>query len=81
MLVPLYGFLEGDTVGLVVMVHDHQTVAEIADVLQEAAAVRVAPRKRVVVWAGQRRLDPRITVAAAGLAALDRVDVRAEVLP
>jgi hypothetical protein len=42
MLVPLYGFLRGDTIGLLVLVHETDTVREIGRKLQEAAAVRVA---------------------------------------
>ena len=75
MLVPLYGFVRGDTIGLVVLVQDDQTVAELAQILQEAASVRVAPWPGPRVFAGGKQLDPALTVAAAGLAALDRVDL------
>jgi len=75
MLVPLYGFLQGDTLGLVVLVHDSDRVRDVAQKLQRAAAVRIAPRERVVVLAHGRRLDPDATIAQAGLTALDRVDV------
>ncbi len=75
MLVPLYGLLRGDTLGLLVLVHDTDTVADVAARLQESAAVRVPPRARVrVVWRG-RTLAPQVTVAQAGLTALERVDV------
>jgi hypothetical protein len=75
MLVPLYGFLRGDTIGLIVLVHDREPVAAIADKLQQAASVRVPPAPQAAVYARGRRLDPAMTVAAAGLVALDRVDV------
>lgn len=75
MLVPLYGFLRGDTLGLVVLVHDHQSVRELAASLQQAATCRVAPSALVRVESGGRRLDLDATVAEAGLTALDRVDV------
>lgn len=75
MLIPLYGFLRGDSIGLVVLVHDHQRVADIASSLQQAATVRVAPSENAMVYYRGRRLDPAMTVAAAGLAPLDRVDV------
>lgn len=75
MLVPLYGFLRGDTIGLVVLVHDDQPVSAIAAALQQAATVRVAPAARATVYHRGRRLDPAVTVGAAGLQALDRVDV------
>ena len=78
MLVPLYGFLRGDTIGLVVLVHDDQPVAEIARILQDAASVRVAPSAAASVYLRGRRLDPALSVAQAGLVALDRVDVQAE---
>jgi hypothetical protein len=81
MLVPLYGFLKGDTIGLVVLVKDSDPVSAIASTLQQAAAVRVPPQPRARVYAGGRELDPALTVAAAGLTALDRVDVVPEVAP
>jgi Toluene-4-monooxygenase system protein B (TmoB) len=75
MLVPLFGFLRGDTIGLVVLVHDHQTVADIAASLQEAACMRVVPQSRASVYFNGVKLDPEATVAASGLGPLDRVDV------
>jgi hypothetical protein len=76
MLVPLFGFLRGDTIGLVVLVHDHQTVAEIADTLHEAASMRVPPGARTSsVYFNGNRLDPAATISATGLGPLDRVDV------
>ena len=75
MLVPLYGFLRGDTIGLLVLVHDTDTVAEIARKLQQAAAVRLPPRPGGSVYHEGRKLDPALTVAQAGLSALERVDV------
>jgi hypothetical protein len=75
MLVPLYGFLKGDTIGLIVLVQDSDTVADVARCLQQAAAVRVRPSAAAEVWFEGHRLDPAQSVAAAGLSALDRVDV------
>jgi hypothetical protein len=74
-LVPIYGFVRGDTIGLVALVHDHQTVAELAACLQQAASVRVAPKPRAKVYYERRLLDPKLTVAEAGINALERVDV------
>jgi hypothetical protein len=75
MLVPLYGFLKGDTLGLVVLVHDHQTMRELAAALQTAASVRVAPAAAADVYHRGRLLAPGMTVAEAGLRPLERVDV------
>jgi hypothetical protein len=75
MLVPLYGFLRGDTVGLLVLVHDHDTVADAAASLVQAASVRVRPTATARVVHDGDELDPRLTIAQAGLRALDRIDV------
>lgn len=75
MLVPLYGFLQGDTLGLMVLVYDHQTVRDVALCLQEAACVRVRPTADAQVFFHGKALDPSQTVAEAGLGPLDRVDV------
>jgi hypothetical protein len=77
-VIPLYGFLEGDTIGLLILAQDDDTIEALADKLQASAAVRVAPRERVTVLAGKRVLDPLSTVARSGLGALDRFDVIAE---
>jgi hypothetical protein len=80
-LVPLYGFVEGDTLGLLVLVRTTDTVAALAAVLQEAAATRVAPSADFFVRHRRVRLEPTITVAAAGLTALDRVELVREARP
>lgn len=75
MLVPLHGFVQGDTVGLLVLVHDTDTIAQLARVLVEAAAVRVLPAPGARVYRSGRELDPSLTVAGAGLSALERIDL------
>lgn len=72
---PIYGFVRGDVLGLLVLVRRSDTIATLTATLTEAAAVRVAPSPHARLFAGKRELDPRITVAAAGLLALDRVDL------
>ncbi|MDB4981644.1 MAG: hypothetical protein JWM82_2396 [Myxococcales bacterium] len=75
-MIPLYGFLEGDVLGLLILAEEHDTAAALARNLQAAAALRVAARDDVSVWVKGMRLDPRTTLDAAGLCALDRFDVR-----
>jgi hypothetical protein len=75
MLVPLYAFLRGDSLGLLLLVQDSDTIAEVAESAQQAAAVRVANTGTGRVLTGGRELPPALTVAQAGLAALDRIDV------
>ena len=42
MPIPLYGFLEGDTVGLLMLAEEGDTVLALARKLQDAASIRVA---------------------------------------
>ncbi len=74
-MIPLYGFLEGDTIGLLVFAEEADTMAELARKLQKSAALRVAPRERVRVVFKGRLLDPALPVRDAGIEALDRFDV------
>jgi hypothetical protein len=79
MLVPLYGFVEGDTLGLVVLAHDTMTMSEVAEKLRRSAGVRVRIEGELRVRYRGKTVDPDATVASAGFEALDRIDVtRAE---
>lgn len=75
-MIPLYGFLQGDTVGLLVLVYEHDLVLTIAEKLKSAASVRVAPRLGGDVWFDGKILRPGMRIADSGLTPLDRVDVR-----
>jgi hypothetical protein len=77
-VIPLYGFLEGDTIGLLILAQPDDTIEELAEKLQASAAVRVRPIARVTVLFKRRALDPLVTVARAGFTPLDRFDVVAE---
>ncbi len=78
-MMPLYGFVEGDTLGLLVLAYPTWTVAELAEQVQRSASVRVEERAEVeVVYLG-RVLDPRLSLGDCGIGPLDRVDVRAVV--
>jgi hypothetical protein len=78
-MIPLYGFLEGDTIGLLILAQPEDTMSVLADKLQAAAAVRVPRRPHVAVVFRNRRMAPTLTVGQAGLTALDRFDVVAVV--
>jgi len=75
MMIPLLGFVRGDSLGMIVLVDDEHTIAELALRAQRAAAVRVAPAARASVYRQGVRLSPELTVAAAGLTPLDRIDI------
>ncbi len=73
-MIPLYGFLAGDTIGLLILAQETDLIADVARKLEQAARVRVAPTGTVRITHAGRRLDPQWTVREAGLAALDRID-------
>jgi hypothetical protein len=76
-VLPLYGFLRGDTLGLVVLAYPEDTMRALAGRLQQAARVRVAARPGAevrVVYRG-RELAAEDTVGAVGMAPLERFDV------
>ena len=75
MPIALYGFLQGDTVGLLILVEEGDTLQALARKLEDAASLRVAGRDRVQLVYNGKTMDPTMTVAQAGLQALDRFDV------
>jgi hypothetical protein len=74
-VLPLYGFVEGDTMGIVVLGRLEGTVGELGDNLLRAVGVRVAPRGGYRLLASGRRLDPAGPLGSQGLSLLDRVDL------
>jgi hypothetical protein len=75
MPIPLYGFLEGDTIGLLIVAEENKTVQDLAQKLQDGASLRVAPREKVQVIYKEQVLDPTLTLVQAGVEALERFDV------
>jgi hypothetical protein len=75
MPVPLYGFLQGDVVGLLILADDGDTLEALARKLQDAASLRVAARDQIRLVYNDKTMDLTMTVAQAGFEALDRFDV------
>ncbi len=75
MPVPLYGFLQGDSIGLLILAEESDTVADLAKKLQEAAWIRVASKDSVQVVYNDKVLDPNLTLAQAGIEALETFHV------
>jgi len=75
MAIPLYGFLEGDTLGLLMLAEEGETVLQLARKLQEAASLRVARNEKIDLVYNGKAVDPGLTVAQAGFQELDRFDV------
>ena len=74
-MIPLYGFLEGDVLGLLVFAADDDTAADVAARLVTAASIRVAPPASPVVVHNGVVVPPEMPIARAGFEALDRFDV------
>ena len=74
-MIPLYGFLQGDTMGLLLLAEESDTAKVIVEKLVASAGVRVRPASRLVVVYKGRHLEPSMTVAGAGIQALERIDV------
>lgn len=75
-MIPLYGFLEGDTLGLLMLAQPETTLAQLAQQLCAAARMRVDPGPDLRIEVAGAALDPRLTVGEANLAPLQRFDVR-----
>jgi len=75
MPIPLYGFLEGDTLGLLMLAEEGETVLQLARKLQQAASLRVARVDQIDFIYNGKAIDPGLTVAQAGFQQLDRFDV------
>jgi hypothetical protein len=75
MAIPLYGFLEGDMLGLLVLAEEVETVQQLARKLRDAANIRVVRNGDVDLLYNGKTVDPALTVAQAGLLPLDRFDV------
>jgi hypothetical protein len=73
--VPLYAFVRGDTLGLVVLARDDESIDELALRLARAAAPRVALTGKLYVMHRGKRLQGALSLSEAGVKALDRVDL------
>jgi hypothetical protein len=74
-MIPIYGFVEGDTIGMLMLALPEETVRAVAERLQQSASLRVAPREIFRIVYRGRTLDLDLTVRAAGFEALDRLDL------
>ncbi len=78
MAIPLYCFVRGDTLGLVVLAVESESIDELALRLSRAAAPRVKLAGRLRVLHHGRLLQGGLTLTQAGVSALDRVDLTTE---
>jgi hypothetical protein len=74
-VMPLYGFVQGDTMGVVVLGRLDATVAQLGADLLRAVGVRINRQGPYQLRAGARRLDPAATLRTQAIAPLDRIDL------
>ena len=72
---PLYGFVQGDTMGVVVLGRLDGTVAELGANLLRAVAVRLDRRGPYQLRAGARRLELDAPLRTQAVEPLDRIDL------
>ena len=75
MSIPLYGFVQGDTLGLVILAETDDQLQVVAQKLQDAANLRVKNKDQIQIRCNGKAMDPAITVRQAQLQPLDRFDV------
>ena len=76
MPLPLYGFVEGDTIGLLIVADEQESVGSLAAKLRDAASLRVDGSCNMEVVYRGIVLDPDSTLAQADFKPLQRFDQR-----
>jgi hypothetical protein len=74
-MIPLYGFVQGDTLGLLVLADKDETLRVVASRLQAASSLRVAPCAHVRVLHEGREAELDATLETLGVRPLDRIDL------
>lgn len=77
-MIPLYAFLEGDSVGILLFSSKNDSMVELVHKLLAAAAVRVAanPAAEYQVYAKDELVSAQATVGQLKLKPLDKIEVR-----
>lgn len=76
MPLPLYGFVEGDTIGLLIVADEQESVESLAGKLRDAASLRVDGSCCMEVVYRGIVVDPDSTLAQADFRPLQRFDLR-----
>ena len=76
MPLPLYGFMEGDTIGLLILADEQESVRSLAGKLRDAASLRVDGGCDMDLVYQGRVLDPDSMLAQADFKPLQRFDLR-----
>lgn len=74
-MLPVYGFLQGDTLGILLFAYGDETIASLTNKLQLSAKLRVPLKKKPAMFFLGEQLDESLLVSQTSIKALDRVDV------
>ncbi len=74
-MIPLYGFLEGDTIGLLMLADENETIQSLLEKLKRSARIRVADSGASHLQYKGRTIDPMLKVSRVGFEPLGRFDV------
>src|SRR5689334_18400406 len=74
-LIPLYGFLEGDTLGLLILGYRKDTIERLIQKLIQSSRSRVKPKDGGRFLYHGKELDPGLTLGSSGIEPLERFDV------
>lgn len=76
MPLPLYGFLEGDTLGLLIVAEEQESVQALVAKMRDAASLRIDVNGPLELVYEGKILDPATTLAQANFRPLQRFDIR-----
>ncbi len=74
-VIPLYAFVQGDTMGVVVLGRPEETVRDLGENLLRATGVRVQRRGSFRIISGSQSLDLTAPLLTLGMRPLDRIDL------
>lgn len=77
-MIPLYGFLEGDCIGLLILAEEEEDVESVREKLKRSASIRVPLKEGGNLYKQDQSIPLNKKVKDTNLKALDRIDVRWE---
>lgn len=74
-MIPVHGFLAGDTLGILLLLEEDETIASVVEKIQRSARLRVAHREHLLVVHRGVVLNPASRVRDTPIEPLERIDV------
>ena len=75
LMIPVYGFLEGDSLGLLIFAYEYDSISELANKVAAAASVRVLMEGPFTLKFAGENIEDSLTVKELGLQPLDMIEV------